>query len=172
MYYFLYEVRRDLFVGEWDGILQLFFFLDIFDLLQKVFYFKFFQDMLFVIVFLVWILLCQVEEFFICVSKDVELLVEEDNFKEFWFKYLFFVENIREEFVVICNSKKFLEIGKKYELVERIVKVIEGGNFWTGFCNIYSGNFVEVLLSVVQLNKQLVRFLRVVLRFYGIVYWV
>lgn len=171
MHYLPYEVRRDLPVGEWDGISQLFLPSDILDLSQKVFYPKPSQDMLSAIAFLAWIPLRQVEEFFTCASKDAELLAEEDNFKEFWSKHSLFVENTREELVAICNSKKLLETGKKHELVERIAKAIEGGNSWTGSCNIYSGNLAEVPSSVAQLNKQPVRFLRAVLRFHGIVHW-
>lgn len=171
MHYLPYEVRRDLPVGEWDGISQLFLPSDILDLSQKVFYPKPSQDMLSAIAFLAWIPLRQVEEFFTCASKDAELLAEEDNSKEFWSKHSLFVENTREELVAICNSKKLLETGKKHELVERIAKAIEGGNSWTGSCNIYSGNLAEVPSSVAQLNKQPVRFLRAVLRFHGIVHW-
>ena len=171
MHYLPYEVRRDLPVGEWDGISQLFLPSDILDLSQKVFYPKPSQDMLSAIAFLAWIPLRQVEEFFTCASKDAELLAEEDNSKEFWSKHSLFVENTREELVAICNSKKLLETGKKHELVERIAKATEGGNSWMGSCNIYSGNLAEVPSSVAQLNRQPVRFLRAVLRFHGIVHW-
>ena len=53
-----------------------------------------------------WIPLRQAEEFFTCVSKDAELLAEEDNSKEFWSKHSLFIENAREELVAICTSKK------------------------------------------------------------------
>ena len=73
MHYLPYEVRRDLPVGEWDGITQLFLPSDILDLSQKVFYPKPSQDILSAIAFLAWIPLRQVEEFFTCASKDAEL---------------------------------------------------------------------------------------------------
>lgn len=56
MHYLPYEVRRDLSVGEWDGISQLFLPSDILDLSQKVFYPKPSQDMLSAIAFLVFYL--------------------------------------------------------------------------------------------------------------------
>ena len=167
MHYLPYEVRRDLPEGEWDGITQLFLPSDILDLSQKVFYPKPTQDILSTIAFLAWIPLQQAEEFFTCASKDAHLLAEEDASKEFWSKHPLFVENTREELVAICSSKKLTETGKKHELVARIAKATEGESSWTGSCNIYSGNLSEVPSSVAQLNKQPVRFLRAVLRFYG-----
>ena len=122
MHYLPYEVRRDLPVGEWDGITQLFLPSDILDLSQKVFYPKPAQDILSAIAFLAWIPLRQVEEFFTCASKDAELLAEEDNSKEFWSKHSLFIENTREKLVAICTSKKLLETGKKHELVDLLQK--------------------------------------------------
>ena len=167
MHYLPYEVCRDLPVGEWDGITQLFLPSDILDLSQKVFYPKPSQEILSAIAFLAWIPLRQVEFFFTCASKDSELLAEEDNSKEFWSKHPLYVEKSREELVAICTSKKLLETGKKHELVERIAKATEEERSWTGSCSIYGGNLSEVPSSVAQLNKQPVRFLRAVLRFHG-----
>ena len=167
MLYLPYKVRRDLPVGEWDGITQLFLPSDILDLSQKVFYPKPSQDLLSTIAFLAWIPIRQAEEFFTSASKDAELLAEEDDSKEFWSKHSLFIQNTREQLAAICSSKKLLETGKKHELVEGIARATEGGSSWTGFCTTYSGNLSEVPLSVAQLNKQPVRFLRAVLRFHG-----
>lgn len=92
MHYLPYEVRRDLPVGEWDGITQLFLPSDILDLAQKVFYPKPSQDILSATAFLAWIPRHQAEEFFTCGSKDAELLADEDNSKEFWSKHSLFIE--------------------------------------------------------------------------------
>lgn len=167
MHYLPYEVRRDLPVGEWDGITQLFLPSDILDLAQKVFYPKPSQDILSTTAFLAWIPRHQAEEFYTCGSKDAELLAEEDNSKEFWSKHSLLIKNTREELVAICSSKKLLETGKKHELVERIVKATEGESSWKGSCDIYSRSLSQVPSSVAQLNKQPVRFLRAVLRFHG-----
>ena len=164
-----YEARRDFPSGPWDKCPGLFLPEKVLETCFRAIPFPSGEELK-AVAFLAWVSIEEASEFYENARKQLRLQKEEDLKRELWKLHPLYKEN-RETLIRKLNEANLIQTGKKYELVQRIVKSRDEGDEFVNKLSetdLYDGNTSSIPKSVAGLMKLSVAHLRAILRTHNV----
>lgn len=169
LHYLSYEARHDFPSGPWDKCPGLFLPEKVLETCFRAIPFPSDEELK-AVAFLAWVSIEEASEFYENARKQLRLQKEEDLKRELWKLHPLYKEN-RETLIRKLNEANLIQTGKKYELVQRIVKSRdEGDEFGNKLSetDLYDGNTSSIPKSTAGLMKLSVAHLRAILRAHNV----